>query len=132
MESEPRGGDEGVREPSLEAEVSRLVVRTLHEYSGRGPTKARTTIDRDLVVCVIGDTLTRAERTLAEAGHADQVLASRKLLQDVMRPELTSEMERLMERKVVAFISNNHIDPDLATETFILEAERRERTEAQA
>jgi uncharacterized protein YbcI len=105
----------------LGSEISEMIVQTLMEYSGRGPTKAQTTIGRNSVHCVLGDTLTQAERTLAEAGHEDDVLRTRSQLQQVMRPHLVAEVEKLMQRKVVAFTSDNHIDPDLAVESFMLE-----------
>ena len=60
------------RSASLGAEISTLIVQTLHEYSGRGPTKAHTTIGRNAVHCTLGDTLTKAERTLAAAGYERQ------------------------------------------------------------
>jgi uncharacterized protein YbcI len=42
------------------AAISRGAVQLLREYTGRGPTKARTTINHDSVMIVLGDTLTRA------------------------------------------------------------------------
>lgn len=41
---------------SLAADVSRHVVWLFAEYMGRGPTKARTTIRDDVIVCVTQDT----------------------------------------------------------------------------
>jgi hypothetical protein len=38
-----------------------------------------------------------------------------------MRDDLVAVVERATERKVVAFMSQNHIDPDLAVEVFVLE-----------
>jgi uncharacterized protein YbcI len=110
----------------LSQEISTLIVQTLHEYSGRGPTKAQTTIGRNSVHCVLADTLTRAEHTLAEAGHADEVLRGRWRMQQVMRPHLVAEVERLMKRGVVAFMSDNHIGPDLAVESFVLAPEQKD------
>jgi uncharacterized protein YbcI len=106
---------------SMGGQISRLIVQTLHECSGRGPTKAQTLIGRNSVHVVLGDTLTKGERTLAEAGHEATVLESRKQMQDVMRPQLVVEVEKLMGRKVIAFMSENHIDPDFAVESFVLE-----------
>ena len=37
-----------------------------------------------------------------------------------MRPHLVAEVEKLMERKVIAFLSDNHLAPDFAVESFIL------------
>ena len=39
----------------------------LADTTGRGPTKARTTIDRDLIVVMLQNTLTSGERYLADS-----------------------------------------------------------------
>ena len=89
-------------------------MRVLHAQTGRGPTFAKTTISGDLVVCVLADTLTVGERTLVENGQAQSVLDTRKLYQKAMRPDLTAAVETHTGRKVIAFMSDNHIDPDTA------------------
>jgi hypothetical protein len=38
-----------------------------------------------------------------------------------MRDDLVGLVECELERKVIAFMSQNHIDPDLAVEVFVLE-----------
>lgn len=38
-----------------------------------------------------------------------------------MRDDLVAIVERQLDRKVIAFMSQNHIDPDLAVEVFVLE-----------
>jgi uncharacterized protein YbcI len=101
--------------------ISNASVRIVREYTGRGPTKARTVIARDLVVILFEDTMTRAERALVAAGKADLVLQMRKEFQNTMREDLVAAVEMNMERKVIAFMSDNHIDPDMAAETFVLE-----------
>jgi uncharacterized protein YbcI len=93
----------------------------LHEYTGRGPTKARTTINRDTVMILLGDTLTKGERKLAEKGDAEVVLQMRHRFQEAMRDDLIALVEIQTERNVVAFMSANHIDPDMAAEVFVLE-----------
>jgi uncharacterized protein YbcI len=106
---------------SPNAEISRSAVQLLREYTGRGPTRARTTINTESVMIVLGDTLTKGERKLAENGKAERVLAVRHDFQMVMRDELVAMVERTVDRKVIAFMSDNHLDPDLAVEVFILE-----------
>jgi uncharacterized protein YbcI len=108
------------RPPSPSAAISTGVVGLLHEYTGRGPTKARTIVDRDTVTVVLADTLTKGERKLADTGKADRVLQVRHDFQVAMRDDLVELVEREVERKVVAFMSDNHIDPDLAVEVFVL------------
>ena len=112
-EDRPRGG--------LAADLSRQIVQLLHEYTGRGPTKARTYIHDDLIVCLLRDTLTKGERKLVAAGETEVVLAARRASQRAMGAECVTAVEELTGRKVIAFVSENHIEPDLALESFVLE-----------
>jgi uncharacterized protein YbcI len=48
------------------------------------------------------------------------VLLTRKTFQSVMGDELTAGIEEILGRKVIAFLSANHVEPDIAVETFIL------------
>jgi uncharacterized protein YbcI len=102
------------------AAISNAMVQLLHEYTGRGPTRARTTIGDDLVVCVLADTLTKSERKLVDAGEEHIVLEERSAFQRLIREEAISAVESVTGRIVKAFMSNNHIDPDVAVETFVL------------
>ena len=108
---------------SISSAISDSAVRLLHEYTGRGPTKARTTINHESVLVLFGDSLTKAERTLAEKGDGAIVLQMRHRFQEAMRDDLIGLVETHTGRKVVAFMSTNHIDPDLAAEVFVLEAQ---------
>ena len=91
------------------------------EYTGRGPTRARTTVSGDWVFICLEDTLTKGERKLAANGHADAVLETRRNYQEIMRGELEQLVEEHTGRKVSAFMSDNHIDPDVAVEVFQLQ-----------
>ena len=104
--------------------ISNLVVRVTREYTGRGPTKARTHIVKDLVSVVLEDTLTRGERTLVDSHRSGQVLAMRLAFQDAMEAALVAGVQEILGRKVLAFMSSNHIDPDMAIENFVLSPER--------
>jgi uncharacterized protein YbcI len=101
--------------------ISTAVVQLLHEYTGRGPTKAKTLINEDLVTIVLADTLTKGEQKLVGNGLADRVLQLRHDYQQTMRGDLVAIVERQLGRRVIAFMSQNHIDPDLAVEVFVLE-----------
>lgn len=105
---------------SLAAAISNAVVRLMSEYTGRGPTKARTHMHEDLVSVVLQDTLTKGERSLVRDGERELVLRMRKAYQTTMREDLVAAVEMLTERRVVAFLSDNHIDPDVAIESFVL------------
>jgi uncharacterized protein YbcI len=104
----------------LHAAISETVVRLLAESTGRGPTKARTTIDGDLIVVVLQNALTPGERFLADDDRGEQVLDMRRAYQDAISTNAIVAIEDLTGRNVTAFMSANHIDPDLAAEVFIL------------
>jgi uncharacterized protein YbcI len=105
----------------LAAAISNAVVGALTRTTGRGPTKAKTTIGDNGVFVVLQDTLTRGEQVLADAGESVAVLDLRRRWQRVMQADVSREIERLTGRKVIGFMSDNHIDPDLAVEVFVLE-----------
>jgi uncharacterized protein YbcI len=110
-----------VRDGELAAKISNTVVRALSRTTGRGPTKAKTTLGANGVFVVLQDTLTRGEQTLADAGESAAVLDLRHRWQMVMKKDVSREIEELTGRKVIGFMSDNHIDPDLAVEVFVLE-----------
>jgi uncharacterized protein YbcI len=120
LQHSPEGG-------ALNAAISRSVVRLLAEAAGRGPTQARTTIDRDLIVVVLQDSLTTGERYLARSDRGEQVLGTRRAYQDAMRADCIASIEDLTGRTVRAFMSVNHLDPDVAAEVFVLEPEAAEQ-----
>jgi len=115
METQPQAGK------SPNANISTAAVKLLHDYTGRGPTKARTIISRDSVMILLADILTRGERRLVETGKAARVLELRHDYQTVMRDDLIGLVEGELDRKVIAFMSDNHIDPDMSVEVFVLE-----------
>jgi uncharacterized protein YbcI len=105
----------------LAAAISNTVVKALARTTGRGPTKARTTLGENGVFVVLQDSLTHGEQTLADAGEDEAVLDLRRRWQRVMQADLSREIEQLTGRKVIGFMSDNHIDPDIAVEVFVLE-----------
>ncbi|MBA3262058.1 MAG: DUF2294 family protein [Thermoleophilaceae bacterium] len=90
------------------------------------------------MLLILRDTPPKGERTLAQAGHTQDVLNMRKRFQEVMQPEAVELVEGLTGRRVIGFMSENHIDPDLGAEVFVLEPadepgqlEEAESTDAQ-
>jgi uncharacterized protein YbcI len=93
-------------------------------------TRARTYFNDDMITVVLQDTLTKGETALLDNGQRELVLVTRKTFQDVMGPDLVAGIEQITQRKVIAFLSANHVDPDVAIETFLL-APSVEHTPAQ-
>jgi uncharacterized protein YbcI len=103
------------------AAISNLVVRLTSEYTGRGPTKARTHMDDELITVILRETLTKGERSLVRDGKEDVVRRTRFAYQQTMGEELVKGVEQITGRKVLAFMSANHMEPDVAAEIFLLE-----------
>jgi uncharacterized protein YbcI len=106
---------------ALNAAISNAVVRLLRQTVGKGPTKARTIHSDRIVLCILEETMTKAEQSLATHGKEDYVLSLRHAFQETMQEEMVGAVEVLTRRKVVAFMSTNHVDPDLAAELFVLD-----------
>jgi uncharacterized protein YbcI len=115
------GTSELPAEQSVSARISGLIVQLLHTYTGRGPTSAWTSINAELVSVVLRDTLSRGELSLVADGQTELVLSLRQAYQRSMAPEMIAGVEKLTGRTVVAFLSANHLDPDIAVESFVLE-----------
>lgn len=101
--------------------ASNAITRLHREHYGRGAVAARTLIQRNYVIVFLEDIYTPAERTLIDAGQHTIVQSTRHAVQGVMRVPFSEAIEEIMGRKVVAFMSQVHIDPDMAVEVFVLE-----------
>jgi uncharacterized protein YbcI len=105
----------------LNAAIARSAVRVQSRFVGRGPTKAQAFFRHNFVVVVMQDAMTTSEHSLAAAGKREAALQLRKQLQQTMRAQLVAEVERLTGCRVLAFMSDSHLDPDLAAELFVLD-----------
>jgi uncharacterized protein YbcI len=105
---------------SMSSAISTAATAVLSEYTGRGPTKAQTYINEDLIVVVLYDTLTTEERGIVRDGGVDLVLATRQAFQKAMKPELIAIVERFSGRSTSTSMSHNHFDPDIVVESFFL------------
>jgi uncharacterized protein YbcI len=113
------GTDTPLLAGSRAAAISNMVVRLMSQSTGRGPTKARTYLNDDVVTVILQDTLTKAERTLVANDHRQLVLRTRLVLQDAMRVDLIAGVQEILGREVVAFLGANNVDPDVAVVTFL-------------
>jgi uncharacterized protein YbcI len=107
---------------TLHAAISHAVVGLLREYTGRGPTKSRTTIRDNVVLVMLEQTLTKGEQSLVSKGRADKVIEIRHEFQESMREESMAKVGQLTGRNVIAMLSANHVNPDLGAEIYVLDA----------
>jgi uncharacterized protein YbcI len=96
------------------------MVALLKEFYGRGPTRAKSYYQDDLVVCVLRGGFSRVEETLLEGGRGPAVIPQRMEFQEVMRERFTEVIEQATGRAAIGFMSGNQQHPDLMCEVFIL------------
>ena len=104
----------------MRSTISTEIVRLQAEYYGQGPTRAKTYIDDDLVVVVLEETFTRAEKTLIEHGDKAPIEEIRRRFQARMAQDFTSVVEQATGRKVRTFLSESNVEDDVAVEIFLL------------
>ena len=115
IESRPAGG-------RLLAAISTSIVGILREHHGRGPMKAKTYAIDDIVVCVVrGSGFTPLEKTIMDSGDPDRVVSMREDFQRVMAARYKEVVEEPTGRKVVAFLSQAHVEPDITMEIFFID-----------
>jgi uncharacterized protein YbcI len=100
--------------------IGRDIVRLCSEYYGRGPTRSRTYSTGDVVVVVLEETFTPAEKTLIERGEAESILDIRRRFQRAMADDFTAIVERATGREVRSFLSETDLGNDISVELFIL------------
>ncbi len=100
--------------------ISDGMVALLKEFYGRGPTRAKSYYEDDLVVCVLRGGFSRVEETLLDGGRGQAVIQQRMEFQEVMRERFTEVIEGATGRVVIGFMSGNQQHPDLMCEVFIL------------
>ena len=100
--------------------ISDGLVALLKEFYGRGPTRAKSYFEDDLVVCVLRGGFSRVEQTLLEGGRGDAVINQRMEFQEVMRKRFEAVIADATGRRVIGFMSGNQQEPDMMCEVFIL------------
>jgi uncharacterized protein YbcI len=101
--------------------ISNAIVGLLREHYGRGPSKAKTYVLDDLLVCVMRDGFTAVEQTMMEGGQPQRVVELRQDFQVLMESSYKEQVERITGAKVVAFLSQAHVEPDLTIEMFLMD-----------
>ncbi|HET9104919.1 MAG TPA: Na-translocating system protein MpsC family protein [Solirubrobacteraceae bacterium] len=112
----PRTQDHG----AILTAISDGLVALLKEFYGRGPTRAKSYFEDDLVVCVLRGGFSRVEQTLLSGGRGAAVINQRMEFQEVMRRRFEAVVEQATGRPVIGFMSGNQQEPDMMCEVFIL------------
>jgi uncharacterized protein YbcI len=102
--------------------ISTRIVAILREHYGRGPMKAKTYALDDIIVVVMrGSGFTPLEKTIMDSGQPERVVSMRHDFQHMMTKRFTETIEELTGRKVLAFLSQAHVEPDITMEIFFID-----------
>ncbi len=123
------GPDERLSGGALNAALANEIGKLIADFTGRGATRSRAYVQQDLVVCVLEDGATKAEKNLVAAGKAELVRHQRDALQRAMGPQLIAAVERLTNRTVRTFLSGSDEGGGSSIEGFILEPEPADEIE---
>ena len=102
--------------------VTKALVELHQRYHHRKPVTAKTQLmGGDLLVCVMGGVYTEVEKTMIELQRHTIVAETRNAFQLAMQEKFISAVEQLSGRRVLAFMSDSNVGPDLEIELFVLE-----------
>jgi uncharacterized protein YbcI len=116
LQSELSGG-------ALNAALANELGKLIADFTGRGAQRSRAFLHQDIVICVLEDSATNAEKNLVVAGKADLVRVQRDALQHAMAPQLIAAVEHLTHRTVQTFMSGTDETGGSSVEVFVLEPE---------
>ena len=105
----------------LAAAISNAIVGIHSKHYGKGPTKAKTYLIDDTVICVMQDVFTTVEHTLIDNDKGDLVREVRTTFQYALREEFREAVSTITGRSVRSFMSQIDCDGDMAIEFFLLE-----------
>ena len=103
-------------------ELSNAMVRLYKDLFGRGPTRTVSHYaGPDILITTLEDSLTPAERRMADLGEHQRLRDTRMFFQHASVDEFTRAVEEITGRKVRAFVSGIDTEQDVSSEIFYLE-----------
>ena len=122
MNTQPNPVTKRLAGGQLLAEISTRIVGILREHYGRGPMQAKTYALDDIIVVVMrGSGFTALEQTIMDSGEPHRVVDMREDFQRVMAERYKQVIEEITDRKVLAFLSQAHVEPDITMEIFFVD-----------
>ena len=111
---------------ALLAAVTDAMVALHKRYHHREPVTAKSVLmSNEMLACVMGGVYTDVEKTMIELQRQTIVQETRSAFQTAMQHKFIAAVELLSGRDVLAFISNQHVGPDMEIELFVLRPGRR-------
>lgn len=103
------------------ADICGQIAGAFRRKWGRGPVKTTAHwAGPNMLVVLLENGHTEAEKTMRAAGHIQQLLDGRQLLQTTLDEELETIVADATGRPVMTILSATRLDPDLSAEIFVL------------
>jgi uncharacterized protein YbcI len=109
-----------VAEAEVAEQIGESLARMMGRYYGQAPARHKAHVLPGLVVVLLEETFTEAERVLIERGEAEGVADIRRRFQKAVEEEFRSVVEDATGSEVRAFISDVHLEADVSIEIFLL------------
>lgn len=123
MTDEPSRGSPPAAGTAATLQISNEMVRIYKDLFGRGPTRASTHwAGPDAILCTLEDSLTAAERNMANLGEHQRLREIRMFFQHTSEDDFRGAIERITNRRVRAFVSGIDTHRDVSAEVFYLHA----------
>jgi uncharacterized protein YbcI len=107
---------------NVHVELANEMVRIYKDLFGRGPTRVRVDwAGPDALLCTLEDSLTPAERKMAELGEHQRLREVRMFFQHATENDFRASVERITGRTLRAFVSGIDTDKDVSAEVFYFE-----------
>lgn len=115
-------GAHGASDTRPMRELTRALVALYKDQFGRGPVTASSHFaGPDVVVSLLGGSLTPVEVTMRALGEHQRLRDIRTMFQHATEPQFRAAVEAATGRRVVAFMSGIDVDHDVSCEVFTLE-----------
>jgi uncharacterized protein YbcI len=114
----------------LETKIADQIALLQADYYGNAPKHARAyVIPGELVVVVLRETFTPAEKVLIHHGDAEAIQHSRRRFQQLSGDDFIAVVEQATGEQVESFLSETNLETEVAVETFILAGKNRTHME---
>jgi uncharacterized protein YbcI len=103
------------------AEISSACVRLHKRFHGKGPVRARADLWGDVLAVVLEGGFTRAEQTLQERGHAQEVVDARLAMRASIEGEIRAAVETILACPMRSYMIATDPAERLQVEVFLLQ-----------
>ena len=121
MTEQPAPAEYQPTTPELLAAISTATVQTMKQQYGKGPVSAKSYLVDDLLFVVLRGGITRAERTMVDAGRQQSVRRFRQEFENETAKPLVAIIERVTGRHVISYQSQVLFDPDMSVKIFVFD-----------